>query len=130
MAAGEHMSGDEVFRAPITTPPNALLRSQFLQCCNLTLALRHSCARPALRDGDTGIARGTTPGFRRLLEGKETIVGLSVRLDWASVALQRLSNSATWHDLLVAAGRKIEPANPLIEIWIPPRDVSVSERGE
>ena len=58
------------------------------------------------------------------------IVGMSVRLDWASVALQRLSNSATWHDLSVAAGTKIEPANPLIEIWIPQRDVSVSERGE
>jgi glycosidase len=94
------------------------------------LALRRTRPSLALGEYDSAVVRGTTLGFRRYFEGEETLVGINVGIDWASVTFTGLSNSATWYELWVTPGTNIgAPDGGTLTIWIPPQGVAVYARG-
>ena len=95
------------------------------------LALRRSRPSLALGAYDGAVVSGSTLGFRRSLEGQETLVGINVGADWAPVTLTGLPNSATWYELWVTPGTSVEPSEEgTVMVWIPPQGVAVYARGE
>ena len=95
------------------------------------LGLRRTRVSLALGDYDGVVVSGSTLGFRRSLEGEETLVGINVGSDWASVTFTGLSNSASWYELWVTPGTNVEPSDEgTLRIRIPPQGVAVYARSE
>ena len=89
------------------------------------LALRNT--RPSLARGayERVALEGTSLGFRRSLEGEDTVVALNVGNSWVSVTFP-VSPGSTWRELWVTPSTNVEPMRPgTLKVWVPPQGVAV-----
>ena len=90
------------------------------------LALRN--ARPSIARGSyqREVIDGSSFGFRRTLDGEETLVAINVGSNWVSVTFSGLSHDTVARELWVTPGANVEPSAPgTLKIWVPPQGVAV-----
>jgi glycosidase len=158
MAGGRDMSADESLRTPMSwtdsdgNPPfthgtpfrqpsaNAEWNNYSAQRADPDSLFHFYKAMLALRNGRPSIARGdydrvvqnrTALGFRRILDGEETLVAINVGTEAAGVTFSALSNSAVWEPLWATAGNTLQPGDSgTATVFLRPQSLAVFARVE
>lgn len=94
------------------------------------LALRQ--ARPSIARGeyDSEVINGAALGFRRYLDGEETLVAVNVGWGAGVVTLSGLPNSAVYEPLWIATGTQFHFDDGSATFTMPPQSVAVYGRIE